>query len=664
MKRVMNPLFLALAAGCMCSQWASAASLIEFQAGAVVKAGATIGNPALLIERPVVLDLAGVNADTLQLSVPIDGGRRLILERTKIERDLSDGSWYWTGRGAKGMEAYQGRFLFTAQSASGIVHGPQRQWRLNPNGNGSFSWEELDATKLALAHGADVVHRGAPAAGAQSVTPPPSAGLKAGEASVVVDVLVAVDTRLHANYADAYARAKREITTANEMFLDSQTNVRLRLAGVQQLSDVPLTGAEYQLSPLVNTADGVMDAVHAKRNDVNADIVVLLSKTSGAVCGIAEALLPTAAQAFAVVNGQSGCDDRLFAHEVGHLFSADHDDVTYNPTNTKPYARGYFVNLPGEAAALSYATIMTYNTSDRCIVGYNLRNPIYGYCQPARVFSNPDITNESVPAGDALHNNARAIREEAARVAAFRSYTGTLIRTGTWTNANRPGPGLQFSRSGTGVIATWYTYRTNGTPIWYHTDLAPVVNGVWTSNLKIARRNTSTGAVTVSTIGKIRLSLYNRQEGELQWDFYDNGTGWDGYENQQYLFGGSSYEGVWHEPALPGWGITMSEGGSQSGGVVYYFLGTEPAWVSSEAIPGQPIGNRSYSLRRYTGTGLCPQPICSFQPYSISAVPAGSMQLNLTSTGGTALVRISTPEGSWTRLNSTTPATMERLTSQ
>lgn len=241
--------------------------------------------------------------------------------------------------------------------------------------------------------------------------------------------------------------------------------------------------------------------------------------------------------------------------------------------------------------------------------------------------------------------------------------------SGNWYNPARSGHGFHFSRDSSnrlGVI--WYTYKSNGQPIWYISDFNHVNNGVWNGKLDKATRSTSTGAITLTRVADLRFEFTEHSEARMFWDLYSvngNGAGWDGSEYIEHFLGGDSYTGHWYEPGFSGWGFTMDyeSGRVGSDGITTVFLydGSQPVWVQGDA-DGTPQFNRRYSLNYYTSTGLCPQ--CSGS-ISVSGQGAGSIYLNLsTGSSGTGYSKITLPSGrKWYRGSSSSPVSFGRLTS-
>jgi hypothetical protein len=106
-----------------------------------------------------------------------------------------------------------------------------------------------------------------------------------------------------------------------------------------------------------------------------------------------------------------------FAHEIGHVQGARHDDHVANPT----YARGYVFTSPGSLNR----TIMAVGTG----------------CDPAngcrvQFFSNPDVTFNGIPVGIAgERNNALRINETARQILNHRQ-SSILLSLGAETFDN------------------------------------------------------------------------------------------------------------------------------------------------------------------------------------------------------------------------------------
>lgn len=186
----------------------------------------------------------------------------------------------------------------------------------------------------------------------------------------------------------------------NRTATNSNTNVQFELAGhfvAWNYTNDPNYGTERDR--FINTTDGYLDNYAAKRDEIKADIVVVVSD-SGQNCGAA-GLKTTAAGAVAVVNAlcmKSG----TFSHEIGHLFGAQHEKEA---SNNPYYDYGYGHYSPSK----TWRTVLSYGC------------PITATgCPRIEYYSNPNISYNGVPTGTATANNARVMRGRGAEVAAFR----------------------------------------------------------------------------------------------------------------------------------------------------------------------------------------------------------------------------------------------------
>lgn len=116
----------------------------------------------------------------------------------------------------------------------------------------------------------------------------------------------------------------------NVAFANSGLLVRLRLAGLRQLSFADPTQCTALLSGVVKPTDGVLDEVHALRDSVGADLVYVFFARPADCTGIA--FLPPLGGnnsdssnlgfGMTVLTSTGG---NVLAHEVGHSFGAMHE---------------------------------------------------------------------------------------------------------------------------------------------------------------------------------------------------------------------------------------------------------------------------------------------------------------------------------------------------
>jgi hypothetical protein len=228
-----------------------------------------------------------------------------------------------------------------------------------------------------------------------------SAGQHAASRDVTIDVIVAYTKKAASNYADV----KRElvdlsIEEANESFrMSGIGNVKLRLVHSYETSYVE-EGAHFDhVWRFADKGDGYMEEIHPLREKSRADVAILVVDDPKG-CGLATRVFADADEAFAVVHHECAASTYSVAHEIGHIIGARHDLNLDKMVTPFPYGHGY-VN------GTKWRDIMSYKES--C-----------GGCPRLPVWSGPTVMVRGEPAGSAELDNARVIREQAARVAAFR----------------------------------------------------------------------------------------------------------------------------------------------------------------------------------------------------------------------------------------------------
>jgi hypothetical protein len=204
-------------------------------------------------------------------------------------------------------------------------------------------------------------------------------------------VLVAATKQAKANIADLDGMAQLAIAESNQGFENSNLPIRLELAGTYVIPDYVESGTfrdQYARAKTKN--DGAMDDLHIVRASTRANIVtVILNSTDECGRGTVNA---SGSSAFTVVGRTCAIGNYTFAHEIGHLLGAAHDEQT---STNKNYPYGYGYKKPGK-----WRTIMSYSCSSG------------GDCPRVNYWSSPKLTYRSEPLGDAAkHDNARVLEQ-------------------------------------------------------------------------------------------------------------------------------------------------------------------------------------------------------------------------------------------------------------
>ena len=175
--------------------------------------------------------------------------------------------------------------------------------------------------------------------------------------------------------------------------------MKLRLVYAYETSYAEEGGHFEHVWRFADKGDGYMDEIHSLRDKYRADVAILVVDDAIG-CGLATRVYADAEEAYAVVHHECAATTYSVAHEIGHIIGARHDlnlDKTMTPF---PFGHGY-VN------GKKWRDIMSYKES--C-----------GGCPRVPVWSSPLVKVRGESAGTADLDNARVIREQAARVAAFR----------------------------------------------------------------------------------------------------------------------------------------------------------------------------------------------------------------------------------------------------
>ena len=216
------------------------------------------------------------------------------------------------------------------------------------------------------------------------------------QAESTIDLMVAYTPsalRAAGSVAALEASIQGAVADTETSFKNSRIGHHVRLVAIVPVNQDETTSFDQSLTALTSKSDGKWDEIHQLRAKHGADQVTLVvGSSSGSIAGVGW-IGGGEAQAFTVVLFQS-IRQYTFAHELGHNLGLNHSDGL-------------------ESAAGRFRTIMAYGTQKR--IPY---------------FSNPEITYNGVPTGDATHNEAALANIGAPRVAAF--------NTAVYANAPQP----------------------------------------------------------------------------------------------------------------------------------------------------------------------------------------------------------------------------------
>lgn len=215
-------------------------------------------------------------------------------------------------------------------------------------------------------------------------------------------------------------------------------------------------------------------------------------------------------------------------------------------------------------------------------------------------------------------------------------------RGGAWYNPARSGNGFGLSRASNGeLVMIWYTFRPDGTPVWYASETGHVSGTTWSRPLWEFTRNGS--ASVGQQVGQVSLTFSDPEHATFAWTLH----GVSGSEPYQWLFGGEGRTGAWYAPSEPGWGFEVWEQSATTSTIMYVFASDgRPTWTLGAAASGPLV---TIPMAYYYGPGLCPSCGGNTPP---SSTPAGDVLLAITSpwsTEGQAATSLQFPGGSWVR---------------
>jgi Subtilase family len=216
-----------------------------------------------------------------------------------------------------------------------------------------------------------------------------------------------------------------------------------------------------------------------------------------------------------------------------------------------------------------------------------------------------------------------------------------------WWNPNESGWGLTISDHDAQIFAVWYTYRSDGKPIWYVLTGFSAANGrtlfngeIWvTTGPQYASVPFNTSQVTATKVGSATLDFApsGLAPGVATFNYQLNGIN-QTKQIQRQPFGtasplwGSDYTDIWWNAAESGWGLTLAQHGGNIFGVLYtYDTNSQPLWV---VMPGVGVqGLSRYAGTLYTTTG----PAFSsavFDPNQVRSTAVGNATLSMSSDSG------------------------------
>lgn len=336
------------------------------------------------------------------------------IELESVERNPVDAT-VWTGK-IEGDDTSQVTIVVKDHTMVATISTLTERFMIEPGENGTHESLELDLA--AFPNEADPL---LPLNATSSSNTNVPTAVAANDTAAFVDVLVVYTDDLRASLgstAAAEAAASSAIAATNTAYQNSGVTMRVRLAGAMEVAYNDSGNLENALYEVTNTADGVIDQVHTRRNQVGADDVAMITLNgTGGICGIGWLMTGSVranfeSSAFNVTRWSCAVGNLSFPHELGHNFGLEHDRfVSPSGNPAYPYAFGYLDSFNQFRDVMAYA--------NGC-----------GGCTRIQYFSNPNITYFNRPLGIAYESspstsadNVRALNNAAFTIANWRQST-------------------------------------------------------------------------------------------------------------------------------------------------------------------------------------------------------------------------------------------------
>ncbi len=351
----------------------------------------------------VAINLGALQSDTTKFS--FSGERALTFSKQSVQK-LGGADVIWQGKlpdlpGTATLVVRDGNITGTVQDGSNLFH-------IEPLGGGVHAIVKVDTSKLPPDHPPSAESNQQDAITPKENLHLQSAPADRGDNPIDINVIVAYTPSAEASVSDITATIELAVAEANQSYMNSGIRIRLNL-----VETVKLDYKEADTFPAIVAAFKDNPEINQRRRATHADLAALIVNRPEA-CGQAAGIMVNPATAFAAVHYGCATGYYSFAHELGHLMGARHDEG--NDSSQTPFPYGHGFQRPSPSANQAFRTVMAYQCKapDKC-------EPRVAY------WSNPGIRYKGVAAGTAGDNNARVLNETAATIADFRNHLEPLV---------------------------------------------------------------------------------------------------------------------------------------------------------------------------------------------------------------------------------------------
>ena len=345
------------------------------------------------------VDLNAFKENHLQMA--LSASKKLRASKKHVEA-LGANSFIWTGEvpGAAAMST----FVVRDGNVTGSVRDENNVlYSIEPVGDGVHAVTQIDesgfAPEIRLVPDETLPNT------QQGYAASPSITMDAG--TVEIDVLVAYTPSARRARNDMDSLIRLAIEETNQTYKNSNINIRLNLVDSFEhnyTEQAGATGWERTLNDFTKDA-----TVASRRNSSGADVAMLIINDR-TYCGMAWVYSNANANyAFGLVEQSCATGHYTFAHEIGHIQGASHNEHIENRP-VFSYGHGYIYSVA--ARTNNFSTVMSYDFGAGCSYG----------CARIPYWSNPNISYKGIPTGTvSTNNNARVLNETAAKVSAYRA---------------------------------------------------------------------------------------------------------------------------------------------------------------------------------------------------------------------------------------------------
>jgi len=359
------------------------------------------------------LNPAALDAPSLNLSIP--GLRSFELTRTSVQKTGASAFIWFGSEGGTGGSA---TMVFKNGTVTGTFTSSKGLFRIVPIRDGTHALVQIETSKMPPEEPPSFRAKERRSRPSGSLLRQPGGPTHADEGPRQIEVLVAYTPSAKSAVTDIDSTIALAVAEANQAYANSGIKITLHLAQAALPVSYSEAGKDYDtiLADLAGMSD-----VNKHRDQSQADLVAMLINQPD-FCGLADAIEATPETAYAIVHYSCATGYYSFAHELGHLMGARHNDQI--DSTATPFAYGHGFQHQPVSGANGWRTIMAYDCPDGCT--------------RLQYFSSPLVKVGDDPMGTtAVNDNARVLNETAAAIAAFRPELLPGQRPGVLGQENR-----------------------------------------------------------------------------------------------------------------------------------------------------------------------------------------------------------------------------------